>query len=403
MEKKKLLINTAMCDARNVSEETLEAYEEISINAALVLVSQEAKDLMAKYQVSMNAASVEEVPKDAEVMMQNGSYEISDSTLLPNKVVLTVNGSLEITTKSKEVLDKFVFIQVNGSVSYPSDIQGYLPILKVNGKTDSYPGDAIKLKNKLLMDKVFILRAKGEKYYVKNKVIISDEDLDIDRLKKLGTRFITKKAVIAESLLEEALNLFDEQAEIKIIPTGLKYVGGETLKDKLIRRHGNKLYVDGDLTVELESEKALDKLEEVKVEGTVFISDKFVEKFESITPEYNDIEIIKGTTMGDKAFFTIDKRKLNKYKDGIRVVDCGIVNIKKDITPDEIEEKLEFIDCGVINCSEEQKSAIETVSKDVGMIKGNENGKMDSIKGLLGGIGLSDDDTKVINAANYTM
>lgn len=403
MEKKKLLINTAVCDARSVSEETLDSYEEVSINAATILVTQETKDLMAKYNVTMNTSDVAEVSKEAEVIVQNGSYEISDGSTSSKPVVLIVNGSLTIKTSSKEVLDKFVFIQVNGSVTYPSDIKDKLPLIKVNGSTDSYPGDAIKLKNRLVMDKTFVLRAKGEKYYVKKKVVIADKDLNLSSLKELGTTFITKNAVIAEGILEEAINLFDEHTDVKIIPDGLTYIGSETLNDALIRKYGQKLYVDGDLIIDAENENALSKLTRIKVEGTVYINDKLVDEFHNINPEYNDMEIVKGITMGDKAFLTLDKRKVDKYKEGIRVVDCGIVNIKADIDPDEIEEKLQFIDCGVINCSEDQKSAVETVSKDVGMVRSSGNEKMDSIKNLLSGLGLSDNDTKVINAASYTM
>ncbi len=403
LEGKKLIINSAVCDARNVSETTLESYTDISINAAIVLVSQESKDLMAKYNVAMNTAGVTEVPKDAEIMIQNGTYEISDSARFSKPVVLIVNGSLNIETRSQEVLDKFILIQVNGSVSYPSDIKDKLPIIKVNGSIDSYPGDAIRLKSKLIMDKTFILRAKGEKYYVKNKLIISDKDLNIAYLKEAGATFITKKAIIAENLLEDALALFDEHVEIITIPDGLVYTNGKLLNDVLIRKHGDKLYVDGDLTIDFESESALEKLKRLKVEGTVYIYDKFIDRFHNIDPEYNDIEQVKGASIGDRPFLTIDKRKLDKYIEGVRVYDCGIVNIKDDIDPDEIEEKFEFVDCGVINCSEEQKSAIESVSKNVGLITGSQNGKMDMFKDLLGGFGKSDSDTKVINAASYTM
>lgn len=403
MEKKKLIINAAICDARAVSEATLESYQEISINAATVIVSQASKDLLAKYNVTMNTANVTEVPKEAEIMVQNGSYVITDSTVLSKPVVLIVNGSLNIDTKSKEVLEKFISIQVNGSASYPSDIKDLLPLIKVNGSTDCYPGDAIRLKSKLLMDRTFILRAKGEKYYVRNKVIIPDENLDIASLVEKGASFITKKAIIADSLLEEALALFDEHVEIITIPDGLNYISGQTLNDLLIRKHGDKLYVDGDLTINNESEDALDKLTSLKVEGTVFIIDRLVDKLHNINPDYNNIETTKGVTLGDKPFFTMDKRKLDRYPEGVRILDCGIVNVKDDIEPDEIEEKLEFLDCGIINCSPEQKSAVELVSKDVGLITDSNKGKMDTIKGLFDGLGQSDKDTKVINAATYTM
>lgn len=403
VEKKNLVINAAVCDARNVSETVLESYKDISINAAMVLVSQETKDLLAKHNVAMNTAEVTEVSKDVEIMVQNGSYEIKDSTLLSKPVILIVNGSLNIETRSQEVLDKFTHIQVNGLVSYPDNIKDRLPIIKVNGSTDSYPGDAIRLRSELVIDKTFILRAKGEKYYVRNKVVMSDKDLNVASLNEMGTKFITKEAIIVESLLEGALPLFDEHAEIKTIPDGLVYTEGQVLNNVLIRKHGDRLYVDGDLTIGPESEAALDDLTKAKIDGTVFISSRLVDKFHDIDVEYNAIEETKGHRMGDRAFLTIDKRKLDKYADGIRVFDCGIVNIKDDIDSDEIEEKLEFVDCGVINCSEDQKSAVETVSKGVGMITDSQKGKLDTLKGLMGGLGMGDKDTKIINAASYTM
>src|SRR5699024_3853241 len=220
---------------------------------------------MAGYNVTMNTAEVTEVLKDAEIMVQNGSYKITNGTIFSKPIVLIANGSLSIETKSQEVLDKIIFIQVNGSVSYPSDIKDKLPIIKVKGSIDSYPGDAIKLKSRLTMDKTFILRAKGEKYYVKSKVVIPDKDLDIALLKDIGVTFITRKAIIAEGLLEEALPLFDENVDIKIIPNGFAYTSSQVLNDVLVRKYGDKLYIDGDLTIEPESENALDKLTGLKV------------------------------------------------------------------------------------------------------------------------------------------
>ena len=79
MEKKRLVVNAAICDARNVSEATLDSYESIDINAANVLVSKESKELMSKYNINMNTADVLEANKDAELMVQNGRYEISSS------------------------------------------------------------------------------------------------------------------------------------------------------------------------------------------------------------------------------------------------------------------------------------------------------------------------------------
>ena len=403
MEKKKLVVNAAICDARNVSESVLESYESIQINAANVLVSQESKELISKYNVTMNTAGVMEAPTDAELMVQNGKYEITDDTVLSKPVILVVNGSLDIKTGSEEVLEKFISIIVNGTVSYPSDIKDKLPVMRVNGSTESYPSDAIRLKSKFIMDKIFIMRAKNAKYYARDKVIMADESLDVSSLVDSGVSFVTKKAIIAENILEKALPLFDEEVEIQVIPAGYNYIGSELLTDVLIRKYGDSLYVDGDLRINLDSENALNKLSKLKVKGTVFIANKLVDKFNEVDAEYTNIKIIKGFIIEDKANVTIDKRKINKHEDGITVLDCGMVYIKDDISADEIEEKLQFMDCGLIFCHEDQKYAVELVSEDVGHIDDSGKGKLAGIGEILKETGLFDKEAKVINAAVHVM
>lgn len=403
MEKKKFNVNTAICDARNVTEAVLESYESVEINAAVILVSEESKELMSRYDVNMNAAEVMEVPKDTEFMVQNGTYEITDSTLLSKPTFLVVNGSLDIKTSSQEVLDSFTSILVNGLVSYPSNIEDKLPPIKVNGSTESYPADAIKLKRKFIMDKTFILRSKNAKYFARNKVVIEDENLDIDSLVNKDVEFITKRAVIAEGLLEKALPLFGEEVEIDVIPSGYKYIGSQILKDVLIKKYGDRLYVDGDFSITLEGENALEKLSELKVKGTVYILERLKDKFYDINSEYSDLKTIKGIIMEDKPSVTLDKRKISKHQEGITVQDCGMVYLKDDISPDEIEEKLQFISCGCIFCNEEQKSAVQGVSEDVGVIDDSGKSKAGGLGALIEGSGILDKNTKVVNAASYTM
>lgn len=381
----------------------MDSYESVDINAALIVVSQESKELISRYDVNMNAASIQEVPADIEVMIQNGKYEITDGTSLAKPVALVVNGKLDITTSSKEVLDKFYLIIVNGLVEYPDNIEDKLPNISVNGKTESYPAHAIRLKSKFIMDKSFILRAEAGKYFARSKVVIADESLNIHSLVEKGASFITKKAVIAEELLEKALSLFDLETDIETIPEDYKYIAGDTLKDSLIKKHGNKLYVDGDLTITLEGEEALDKLESVKVVGTVYIMERLKDKFYDIDSEYDDIKTIKGFVLGDRPTVSIDSRLISKHKDGITIQDCAAVNIKADVSPEEIEENLQFIDCASIFCNEEQKSAVESVAEDVAFIDDSGKSKGAGLKALFDESGILDKDTKTINAATYTM
>ncbi|NLY18822.1 MAG: hypothetical protein GX045_07715 [Clostridiaceae bacterium] len=403
MEKKKLVVNCAVCDARNVTESTLKSYEKIEINAASVFVSKEAKEIFSLYNVSINAADINEIPQDVEVMVQNGAFELSETTVISRPAVLVVNGSLNIKNGAQNALGKIISILVNGQVSYPSNLQDYLPSIKVNGSTDSYPHDAIRLKNKLIIDNPFIIKAKeSAKYYVKNKVVIPDETLNISKLAGKGVSFITKKAIIAENLLEAALPLFNEDADTVVIPAGYSYIAGGKLDDVLIRKHGDKLYVDGDFIVTLENSNALEKITSIRVNGAVLIVENLMDKLNAIDAEYENIKTIKGTLIEDKGILSIDKRMLESNEHGITVSDCGVVKLKDDITPEDIEKKLQFTDCGCIFCNEEQKSSVELVSEDVGQIVDNNN-ESGFLKGIIGGSDLYNNETQVINAANYTM
>ena len=56
--KKNKMINAATCDARAVTEESLTGYENITINAATLIVNERSKELLNKYPVTMNVANV---------------------------------------------------------------------------------------------------------------------------------------------------------------------------------------------------------------------------------------------------------------------------------------------------------------------------------------------------------
>lgn len=406
MGKKKLVVNCAVCDARFVSESTMESYEKIEINAAGIFVSKEARELFSRYNVSMNAAEINEISRDVEIIVQNGTFELSKATVITKPTVLVVNGSLDIKDGSQKALGNLISIRVNGQVSYPSHLQEYLPSIKVNGITDCYPQDAIRLKNKFIVDNMFIIKAKEKaRYYAKNKVIIPDEALNVSKLADKGISFITKKAIIAENLLETALPLFSDDTGTEVIPAGYSYVDGGMLEDTLIQKHGDKLYVDGDFIISMRSSDTLEKLKSLKVNGTILVAGSIIDKLNMLNAEYERIKKIKGTIINDKSIVSIDKRMLDADRHGITVMDCGVVNLKDDVAPENIENLLQFIDCGCIFCNGEQKSAVERVSEDVGQIvdNNNDNNITAIIKGTMGGPDSYDKETQVINAANYTL
>lgn len=417
MEKKKLVINTSLCDARNVSEETLESYENITINAAIVVTTPESGKLLHKYNVVMNCSDVVEIDKDVELMSFNGKHAIHASDAEGKPAVLMVNGSLTIEPGAEKAVSRFVSICVNGSVSYPESMASSLGMLKVNGSTTCYPDDAIMLNKVFIVDKTFIIRCKNSKYYAQKCVVIVDPELDIGEMVNKGVQFITNKAIVAESLLESSLPLFQDSIEIITVPDGCRFIDDDvTLSKSLLLKYGTKLYIRGDLAVGPDDGELLKQLDYLYVNGSVRLQGSLEEVFFSINAEYRNLEIVRDKCIMDKIQLYIDNRMLSENPGGITVIDCVNVSIASDVSPELILERLQLKDCVNVRCSPEQRSAVEQVADDVvniedsakrledaiSSIKEGKSSLGDLIGNFLGGID-SLKDIKVINAANYKL
>jgi hypothetical protein len=405
MSKKKLVINCATCDARNVSEETLSSYESININAASLITSSESRTLLHKHNVAMNCAEVAEIPKDADIIQHNGKYTISAKDESGKPAVLVVNGSLTIEPGAEAAMKRFVSIKVNGRVICPESMSSSMGSLSVNGTTVVYPDDAILLKNTFVVDRAFILRSKSSKYFAQRCVVLIDTDLDVDELVRKGVSFITNTAIVADSLFEAALPLFGDKAEIITVPDGCKYLNDDaTLNNRLLRKHGTKLIIDGDLMIEPTAGEFLARIEYLRVRGTIMLPAVLEDQFYNIDSDYDSLTITRGKLIKDKVFVKIDMKLLEQNPDGITVTDCVNITIVDDITPEMILDKLELSDCVNVVCTPEQRSAVEQVSDDVVNIGDAENGGIGQmVKGLITGKSEDNEGTVYINSAFYVL
>ena len=405
---KKLIINCGDCDARNVSEQTLSAYESIVINAGTVIVTPESKNLMHQYAVTINSGDILELEKDVKLKSVNGSTQIKSTDAVPGKIYLDVNGSLEIAPGTEKVLEQYVGISVNGSVYYPESMSGYLSALTVDGSTVCYPDGAVLLKHSAVIDKLFALRAREKLYWSARRMIMVDPELDGGKLTAKGVRFSTKEVILAESKVEEMLGLIDEKAEIVIVPDGTQVVLDDVeLSGGILRRYGTKLYIVGDLKVPKDAGEALSALEYLNVQGDASVTtelwDMLLEKAVQIT---GDVRAVRGWSVSDKMSLRISKWMLEKESDGLSVSDCMTVRLDEDIPGELILERLSIRDCMKVACTPEQESALGAVCEDVMKIgQGGEESDLgigDILKGVLGGA-KELLDTKVINAGDYVL
>lgn len=420
-QNKTLTINTILCDARQVRESTLAAYDKIAINASVLLTDQDSQELLHKYPVELNVTDTLDIPGDVQVSQINGREELGPGVPAPSRpTYLIVNGVLDIAPGAGPALERYVGIQVNGKVLCPESLSGLLASAQVNGQIETYPDDCVRLKSTVVLDRTFLLRTrKNTRYFTGRRVVALAGDIDFQKLAEKNVRFVTRELLVAESLAEAAVPLFGERTEITILPDGCAYVGDDAKLDgALIRRYGGKLYINGDLTVNEESAPWLEQVSYLRIHGDVRVTKGMYDAFLAVGADYDKEEIVAGKLIQDKLSLTVDRTLLEEAREGLSIADCVNVRFREDVPAELIRERLFSIsDCASVVCTPEQRSAVEMAARDVAEIREQlpagslvvdlerdqvtsvrgtgEGGILDSLKSLARG--------KVVNATSYKL
>ncbi len=247
MENKKMLkVSCAVCDVRNITEDLLSTYAQVAINSAAVITNREAQALLGRHGVKLSAASTLNLEGDVRFSSVNGCGRIFPGQTMPEeKVFLVVNGALDIEPGSEEILKNYAGIMVNGALTCPESMTGLLSSITVNGATKTYPDGCIRLKKTTVLDRFFHLRTKEDAlYYAAKQIVALDPGIGFAKMAEKRARFSTAKLLVSEALVEAAVPLFDETADIVILPDGCAYVDDDAMLDEnLVKRYGGKLYV----------------------------------------------------------------------------------------------------------------------------------------------------------------
>ncbi len=394
---KKTIIKASVCDARNISEETLAAYGELTIKAALLLSNSGSQALLAQHSVAVKCAKVLNLEGDVQVSTVNGSAQIRSTDVPVGKRGLIVNGSLEIGPDTQQVLERYAGIMVNGSVTYPESLSGVLGMLTVNGSTVCYPDGAVVLKGETVIDRLFALRAKAVLYWAARRLIMVDPQLDPAVLEAKGARFASKEAILAESKVEGLIGLLDEKTEIVIVPDGTAVIRDDvTLDSGTVKHYGRKLYIIGDLTVDRGSVQALEQLEYLHVRGDVLVEEEQRDQLLETAQEIEgDVQVFRarGKTLRDLPCVRVSKWMLEQEPEGIGIQNCALVNLDADVDEELILERLSVCECALVQCTPEQEAAVTAVSQAVAQIGGTKDVKPDPAQ----------DAACVIKAAEYVL
>ena len=293
---------------------------------------------------------------------------------------------------------------MNGSVRCAESISGYLTKLSASNSVSIYPDDCMILNDTFIVDKYFPLRAKeGNKYYVKDKVIIQDKSVDLQKLVEKNVRFVTEQLIIPEEMVESCIELFDEKVNFVVIPAGMAlHYGDAVLNEELLKKEGDSIYVYGNLKVP--EDVKLDTLDELisklMVKETVVLMKNQEASFKKLNVDYQRLEFEwEGRIIENKPNISIDKILLENSSDQVLVRNIATVKIAQDVTPELILNYLRIQNCAQVLCNEEQKSVIAAISQNVAQIgeaDGEElPGKNIGIQDLLF--------AKVINADSYIL
>lgn len=370
MEKKKVLsVRAAVCDIRGLREETLAGYERVRLDCGVVLASPESRELLGRSGAEVKAANVLDIDGDVKVSSVNGRAEITPAQAAPPcRIYLIVNGVLDIAPGSEEQLRHYAGITVNGSVACPKSMVSLLAGMVINGSVAAYPDGCIRLKKTALLDRTFPLRAReGALYYAAGRIAALDPAIDFQRLADKNVRFSTPHLLVAEGLAEAAVPLFDEAAEITVLPDGCAFLNDDAgLDEALLRRTGGKLYLRGSLQVGAESAPLLERFTFLRVTGDVLAARGAAEAVEASCAQYQRLHVVGGVLLSGRTVLTVGRELLERAEDGVSIADCVDVTIEEDVPPELLRERLVSVTgCVNVACTEAQRVAVEPVAEDV--------------------------------------
>ena len=405
-EKKNLMINCDVCDARNAKEEYLSGYEQIMINTDLLLVSAESRGVLERLPAICNTDNTLEVDDNANLIFQNGRMEINSSSAFPADTVFAVNGDLMIySDTSRQTLEALRAVNVTGSLLCPASLLTCIKELYVTGETKTYPDDCIILPPVFTPDEYFHLRAReGQKYYVEQEVRLTVPGISLAALGDKKVQFISPRFFVPAEKAADALELFDEKASMVVIPRGCAFIDAcEEFSENLLRKYGNRLFFRGDLTLTAESIPLLSRLEKLYVSGTLLVPENLAEDFYQFDVECSSVKVVKEEKrriLENSPRIILDKNILTASPQGVLVQNCAVLTIDENITPQDILDHVEIVNGARVDCSENQKAAVYQKSSNVPQIGSREeNGEPSGMLGIL----LNLAETKMINADKYVL
>lgn len=373
-DRKKLILNCEVCDSTKLREENYRHFEEITINAEVLVVNDTSKGILNRLPVRLNIERTIESAEEMEVKIVNGAYEIRAGMVPQRPIILDVNGSLKVWPGTEEILRKYECMIINGTAEFPEGLRASMDKMLINGQVRTYPEDSVVLEDDFILDSYFPIRAReGLRYFARNAIVIQDADVDLFKLLQKKVRLLTPRLIVPECRLEESAMLVDADADFVVVPEGLTLLQGDIVLDEdVIHREGGKLFVYGDLKLDekVNMESLQSGLDTLIVTGMVTINKDQQEGFRKIHAQYKELRVLEQERMlQGMGTVRLDKKLFDCSPNGIRIGSAVKVVIEEDVTPEMLINGLKGINCLQIECNEEQESALYTMGVAQGLLQ----------------------------------
>lgn len=399
-------IKAAFVDCRFVTQEFLDQYDSISIHSALMISNEEVQAKLSGKLTYMNVATSLFLPNNTEIVLKNGTYLLgTNTTVSENPIFLIVNGTLLVEKDAESFLTQEIKGIVNGEILCPRSLAKYIHKFDVNGSFKVYPDEAELIQKDLKLDARFLRHAQvGASYYVKGKVLASDDRLDAEALLAKDITIFAEHAYLKEKFACLDV-LFEMDTKIDLIPDDFSLVTEDlVLTCSDVEKLGEKLYVLGDVEVKKEQLSAIEKLSAIIVEGKAKVYDQYLEVWKQKCLRGCTVIFDDKKVLSDFVQLNVDIQTLKNAKEGVCIADCMTVVIEPEVSSELLAEKVGNIqDCACVVCTKAQLSTLQMLSRNVGNFEVLETEERDAFSARMTDTLEQDRDTVKLTGALLTL
>ena len=331
-----LTVNCEICDTRKIREENYGHYNQIILNAYILLVSESSKRILSGLPITINVERTLEIPDDVSFHFVNGDFELNENTFSETNTFLFVDGTLSLQSGSEGLLSSFGEVYVTGDVRIPESMEAFPGKLHANGSLIQIPDHCRELEDVFVMDKYFPIRAaRNGKYYAKDQIKITDPDIDLDSLADKEVSFVTRSVLAREDMLPSLFGMFDETVKFQVIPSDYACLDGDIrLNEALLAQYGSRLYIDGNLFLNEAEAALLSRLEAVKVSGDIFLTSQQKELLKDLDLSCRSLILTKEKILENLPHVTVDSEMLSLPSGGVEIKNSAYIELQESVSPE---------------------------------------------------------------------